>query len=174
MATVNPSYPVGILAGMWPYLSSGGQGQRRLTPCTHFPDEHSLQGFNDFGLIHPVGITMAQFSWKRNAYYWVKTHRSSERRKKEEYHNITSTNIHIKISFLSIPERHTHKLIFQHWSHKLMRLKVGQYRSNMICQNHFVEQILTNSILPTLIPKYIRAICPSSIFVTGRRKKKFR
>jgi len=50
---------------MLPYLSRGGQGQRRLTPCTHFPDEHALQGLHHFGLVHPVGITMAQLPCKR-------------------------------------------------------------------------------------------------------------
>lgn len=47
------------------YLSSGGQGQRRLASGTHLTDEHSLQGFNHFGFVHTVGVAMTEFTCPR-------------------------------------------------------------------------------------------------------------
>jgi len=44
------------------YLSGRGEGQRRLASCTHFPDEHPLQGFHHFGLVDSISITMTKFS----------------------------------------------------------------------------------------------------------------
>lgn len=43
-------------------LSCGGQGERRLASCTHFPDEHPLQGLHHFGLVDAVGVSVTQFS----------------------------------------------------------------------------------------------------------------
>ena len=135
-----------------------------------------------------------------NLVYLVKTHRTS-------VYKIYNKHQDIKISFfrsskisrvltwmLSIPDRlrHTHKLIFQHWSHKRMRLKsrtisvllikptwpsllISRNFYQYAQQNHFVEQILTDSILRIDSKKNDKsAICPLSIFVTGRLKKKFR
>lgn len=43
------------------YLSGGGQGQRRLAPRAHLPDEHALEGFHHLGLVDPIGVAVAQF-----------------------------------------------------------------------------------------------------------------
>lgn len=55
-------------------LSCGGQGERRLASCTHFPDEHPLQGLHHFGLVDTVGVSVTQFSCRTTCSFtsdWV-------------------------------------------------------------------------------------------------------
>ena len=51
-----------------PNLSGGGQRERRLASCTHFPDEHPLQGLNHFRLVDSISVAMTQFSCKKTCF----------------------------------------------------------------------------------------------------------